>query len=226
MRRIVIAIDGPAGSGKSTTARLVAKHLGYRYLDTGAMYRAVALKCAEAGLPLDSEAAVAQVAKTVGIDFAWKGESNRVFLDGMDVTDSIRTPAVTDASSKIAVFPAVRKVLVAKQRELGAGGGVVAEGRDTTTAVFPDAGLKIYMDADLTVRAKRRMIEFSTGGTDMELRDVENDMRERDRRDAGRKESPLSMASGALTVDTTAMSIEEQVEVVLKKAMEVMEDGA
>lgn len=225
MRRIVIAIDGPAGSGKSTTARLVAKRLGYLYLDTGAMYRAVALKCAEEGIPLEDEKRVAEAARRAAIDFAWEDDSNRVLLDGLDVTDVLRTPSVTDASSRIAVFPAVRAVLVAKQRKLGAGGGVVAEGRDTTTAVFPDAGLKIYMDADVTVRAMRRKLEYAADGTDVVLQDVECDLRERDRRDAGRDESPLRVASGALIVDTTAMSVEEQVEAVLQKARRVIEDS-
>ena len=226
MKRIVIAIDGPAGSGKSTTAREVARRMSYRYLDTGAMYRALALKCLKSGIPFDDEARVGEAAETAEIDFVWEGDSARVILDGADVTEEIRTPEVSDGSSKAAVHPGVRRALVARQREIGAGGGIVAEGRDTTTVVFPDAALKVFMDADLRVRAQRRKLELAAVGESLELRDVEKDLRARDLRDAQRKESPLSRASGAVIIDTTSMTVEEQVDAVIRKAMKILEGGA
>ncbi len=225
MRRIVIAIDGPAGSGKSTTARLVARGLGYKYLDTGAMYRALALKCLREGVPLDDEAALREAAESARIDFACDGNSARVTLSGEDVSEKIRTPAVSDAASKVAVFPSVRKALVAKQREIGAGGGVVAEGRDTTTAVFPDADLKIYMDADIRVRAERRRLELAAAGERAALRGIEEELRARDDRDSGREASPLCRAPDAVLVNTSSMTVEGQVELVLRKAREAMEGG-
>lgn len=225
MRRIVIAIDGPAGSGKSTTARLVARRLGYVYLDTGAMYRALALRCLRGGVPLDDEAALREAAEAAQIDFAWDGDSAKVTLGGEDVSEKIRVPAVSDAASKVAVFQSVRQVLVAKQREIGAGGGVVAEGRDTTTAVFPDAGLKIYMDADIKVRAERRRLELAEAGERATLNGIEEELRARDDRDSAREVSPLCRAPDAVFVDTSCMTVEEQVELVIRKAREAMEDG-
>ncbi len=226
MKNIVIAIDGTAGSGKSTTARLVAQRLGYLYLDTGAMYRALGLKCLKEGVDLDDESGVAAVAESVRIELAWDGTRIKVAMDGIDVTGEIRMQEVSDASSRVAVFPRVRAAMVAKQRRLGAGGGVVAEGRDTTTAVFPDAELKIYMDADLSVRAERRLRDEATAGAGGDLRRVEEDLRKRDGRDAGRKASPLSVASDAELIDTSSMTIEEQVGAVIRKAEEILEGGA
>ena len=226
MKQIVIAIDGPAGSGKSTTARQVAGRLGYRYLDTGAMYRALALKCLEKGIPLGDEERAAEAARALDIHFSRDGGSQKVLLDGRDVTEKIRAHEVSDASSRIAVIPRVRAALVARQREMGAGGGIVTEGRDTTTVVFPDAELKVYMDADLMVRAERRRLELEAAGKKLELTEVEEDLRARDRRDSGRVESPLSVAPGALRIDTSALSVDQQVEAVLEKARELMGGGA
>jgi len=226
VKQIVIAIDGPAGSGKSTTAKLVARRLGYRYLDTGAMYRALALKCLEKGIPLEDEAQAAEAAVELDICFTLDGASQKVFVDGTDVTERIREHEVSDASSRIAVFSPVRFALVAKQREIGAGGGIVAEGRDTTTAVFPGAELKVYMDAELSVRAERRRIELAAAGVSLELTEVENDLKARDGRDSGRKESPLSVAPDALRIDTSALSVDEQVEAVLERARELTGGGA
>jgi cytidylate kinase len=223
---IVIAIDGPAGSGKSTTAREVARRLGYRYLDTGAMYRALALTCLRAGICLDDEDKVAEEAGRADIDFIWECEPARVTLDGADVSDAIRTRAVSDGSSRIAVHAEVRRRLVAKQRRIGAAGEVVVEGRDTTTVVFPDAALKVYMDADLDVRAGRRRLELAAAGVDCSLSGVKEDLRQRDRRDAGRAESPLSVASDAVRIDTSSMTVEEQVEAVIRKAREVLQGGS
>ena len=225
MKGIVIAIDGPAGSGKSTTALLVAGRLGYRYLDTGAMYRAVALKCIEDGVSLKDEARVTGAARNAVIDFFWEDSSIRVALDGRDVTDEIRMPAVSDAASKIGTMGAVREVLVARQREIGSGGGVVAEGRDMGTVVFPDAELKVYMDASLGERARRRALQLASGGAGNDLELVKAELEARDMRDTSRKAGPLSAAPDALRIDTTTLAIDEQVDVVVRLAREVLEGG-
>jgi CMP/dCMP kinase len=196
----IVAIDGPAGAGKSTVARAVAEALGFRYLDSGAMYRSVALAAAERGVP------PAQLADSIRIELAGntQGESGRVLLDGRDVTSSIRAPEISEAASRAAADPAVRKAMVAEQRRLLEHGDWVAEGRDIGTVVAPDADLKVFLTADPHERARRRAAEL---GADVDTVLVEQAIR--DERDRVREHSPLVPAPGAVVLDTTGLTVPE-----------------
>jgi len=220
--RLIIAIDGPVGSGKSTLARRIAEILGYVYIDTGAMYRAVALKALRRGAAIDEEHADALEALTreTRIDLRAQDGGQFVFLDGEDVTGAIRTPDVAQAASKISVIPGVRHVLVAEQRRAGRQGGVVMEGRDIGSVVFPDAQLKIFLTASAEVRAERRWREYQQKGQAADLARTLEEIRERDRRDEGRAHSPLVRAADAVTVDSTAMDAEEVARLVVMLARE------
>jgi cytidylate kinase len=220
MRKLIIAIDGPVGSGKSSVAQRVAELLGYTYLDTGAMYRALAWKALRRGVPLDSAEKVEALARETHIDLEAAGGGLRVRLDGADVTEAIRSAEVSQASSRVAVIPGVRRVLVVEQRRAGQLGGVVMEGRDIGTVVFPDADLKIYLDASVEVRAERRWRESQQKGEPIELARMVEEVRERDRRDRGREASPLARARDAVVVDNTAMEIEETARLVVLLARE------
>jgi len=209
MRKLVIAIDGPVGSGKSTAARRVADLLGYVYVDTGAMYRAVALKALRRGVPLDDAAQLAILALGTRIDLRPEAAGQQVRLDGEDVTAAIRAAEVSQAASKVAVIPGVRQVLVEEQRRAGRDGGVVMEGRDIGSVVFPDAGLKIYLTASPEVRAQRRWLEHQQEGDRITLEKTLEEVRERDRRDRERSASPLVRAADAVLVDGSAMETEE-----------------
>ena len=210
-RGIVIAIDGPAGSGKSTTAQCVASRLGYLYLDTGAMYRALGWALIRRGLSPDDEAAAAGTAAALAFDFRLEDRGQRVLIDGEDVTGEIRSANVSDAASRVAVHAAVRKILVARQRELGREGGIVLEGRDTGTAVFPEAELKIFLVADVVERARRRHRELLDCGVRTDLDELMGQIRDRDARDkATQRRSGPWPASDAITVDTTGLNINAQ----------------
>ncbi|HEV2223614.1 MAG TPA: (d)CMP kinase [Candidatus Acidoferrales bacterium] len=221
MRKLVIAIDGPVGSGKSTAARRVAELLGYTYIDTGAMYRAVALKALRRKISLGATDELVALAGAARIDLRAQDGGQSVLLDGEDVTKEIRTPEVSQASSKIAVIDGVRRVLVAEQRRAGAKGGVVMEGRDIGSVVFPDAGLKIFLTASDEIRARRRWLEHQQKGDAIDLARTLEEIRERDRRDAGREHSPLVRAEGAVLVDNTAMEAEEVARLIAMLAREV-----
>ena len=209
-RKPIVAIDGPAASGKSTTARLVARRLGYLWVDTGAMYRALALKALREGIgPEDHERLKEMVGRT---DVRLKEQDLRVFLDGEDVTEAVRSPEVTRAVSWVCTFPFVRQAMVKLQREMACDGGVVMEGRDIGTVVVPDAEVKVFLDADIKERARRRWRELRERGVDVSLDEVERDLAERDRKDAEREHAPLCRAPDALVVDTTGLSVEEQVD--------------
>jgi len=217
VRKPVVTIDGPAGSGKSTTARMVARQLGYTYLDTGAMYRAMTVKALRTGVDLDDPGALARQARETDIAIRPDPDGTRVILDGTDVTDEIRTPEVTQASSIVAAAEGVRKRMVELQRQVGAGGGIVAEGRDMGSVVFKDAEIKIYLDASLGCRAVRRKKELEVAGTAVDLEKMEKDIESRDVYDSSREHSPLIIPEGSIIVDTTEMTIEEQVERVIQE---------
>ncbi len=215
----IIAIDGPAGSGKSTTAKQLAQRLGYTYLDTGAMYRAVALFALRHEVSFDDENALTQIASRINIEFRTDSEKGQlIFLNDEDVSDAIRTEPVTHGSSAVAVFAGVRSEMVGRQKLLGVKGNIVAEGRDTTSVVFPKAHLKVYLQADIKVRAQRRHMEAALRGQESTVEMQEKLLAQRDANDSGRKESPLTKVPDAVVIDTTRMSIDEQVEAIIDTA--------
>src|ERR1700683_5588864 len=219
LKKLIIAIDGPVGSGKSTLARRVAELMGYVYVDTGAMYRALALKALRGGISFDgSDHTLLDLAQKTRIDLRAEDGTQRVLLDQEDVTTAIRTPEVSQAASKIAVNAGVRHVLVAEQRRAGQQGGVVMEGRDIGSVVFPDAGLKIFLTASPEVRAERRWREHEQKGDAIDLETTLKEIRERDQRDLERSSSPLVRARDAVVVDSTAMEPEEVARLVVMLA--------
>jgi cytidylate kinase len=209
-RRLVIAIDGPSGAGKSTAGRALARQLGYTFLDTGAMYRALALQALREGVPLDAEGELADLARRSRIELVGGGEVVR--LDGEDVTAAIRTREVSAAASRVSVHPPVRRLMVARQQELGRAGGVVLDGRDVGTVVFPDADVKFYVDADPRRRAERRHAELAAAGVDSDVAAIEREIRARDHADSTRPDSPLTRAPDAIYLDTTILGPTEVVQ--------------
>jgi cytidylate kinase len=207
---LVVAIDGPSGAGKSTAGRAVAAQLGYTYIDTGAMYRALALKASRVGVSLDSEEALAALCRASSIQLGEGGR--RVLLDAEDVTADIRSREISRASSLVSVHPGVRVEMVARQRDMGKDGGVVLDGRDIGTAVFPDAEVKFFLDANPGERTQRRLGELRAAGSDVSFDTVEQEVRERDYTDTHRAESPLVRAWDAIALDTTKLGPEEVVE--------------
>lgn len=223
MKKLIIAIDGPVGSGKSTLARRVAQMLGYVYVDTGAMYRAVALKASRRGMSLaaqgaSDENALVALARDTRIDLRAQDGGQQVFLDGEEVTGAIRTLEIAQAASKVALNAGVRHVMVAEQRRAGEQGGVVMEGRDIGSVVFPEADLKIFLTASPEVRAERRWREHQQKGDAIDLARTLDEVHERDRRDRERANSPLVRAADAVVVDSTALGPEEVARLVVMLA--------
>jgi cytidylate kinase len=212
-RLLVIAIDGPSGAGKSTAGRALAARLGYVFVDTGAMYRALALKALRSGIPLEDGEALAGLAQATRIDLTDGGRS--VSVDGEDATAAIRTREVSAAASRVSVHPAVRREMVARQREMGERGGVVLDGRDIGTAVFPLADVKFYVDADPARRSRRRADELAAAGSAFDLPAIEHDIRDRDHADMTRRDSPLTRAPDAIRIDTTDLTPEQVLEEML-----------
>ena len=208
--RLVIAIDGPSGAGKSTAGRALARKLGYVFLDTGAMYRALALAALHAGVPLDAESELADLARRTRIELAGSGDV--VTLGGEDVSGAIRTQDVSAAASRVSRHPQVRRLMVARQQELGRPGGVVLDGRDVGTVVFPGADVKFYLDADARRRAERRHAELAAAGVASDVDAIEREIRARDHADSTRSDSPLTRAPDAIYLDTTVLGPEEVVQ--------------
>lgn len=206
-----IAIDGPAGAGKSTIAKIVAKELGFIYVDTGAMYRTLALACFRDGIDTSDEAAVVAKCESVEVTLGYEDGTQKVYLNGEDVSAEIRREEIGNLTSSIAVYPGVRKILVALQKDLAAKNDVVMDGRDIGTAVLPNANLKIYLTASVETRAKRRYDELVEKGQTCDLKEIEKDIEDRDYRDMNREVSPLSQADDAVLVDSSDMTIDEVV---------------
>ncbi len=222
-RRVVVAIDGPSGAGKSTIARAVAKRLDYVYIDTGAMYRAVGLWALRSNIALEDMHKLEQLAAAARIEFA-PGTST-VLLNAEDITAAIRETAVSDAASKASAIPGVRRAMTAEQRRMAESTSVVMEGRDIGTVVFPDAEVKIFLDADPLIRAERRAAELRLRGNTVETATVAREMAERDQRDRTRTEAPLVQAPDAVYLDTSGLTIEEVQEAVLKIVRSKVSNG-
>ncbi len=227
MKRISVAIDGPAASGKSTTAKLVAKKLGYLHLDTGAMYRAITLGVLQKGISIGDRKQVQEFAEKADLIVdARSRDGNRILLNGIDVSNDIRTQEVTRNVSAVSSYEAVRAVLVREQRKLAVQGGIVLEGRDIGTVVLPDAELKIYMVAEVHERARRRKKDLLATGIHVGEDEIAREIQERDRKDSTREVSPLKMAADATVLDTSNLTIEEQVEFIVERARAIISQGA
>ncbi|MCE9575885.1 MAG: (d)CMP kinase [Deltaproteobacteria bacterium] len=208
---VVVTIDGPAGAGKSTVARRLARALDYRLLDTGAIYRSLAFAAQGAGVSWTDGPKLAAIAAALDIDFRFVGDVNHVILAGTDVSAAIRTPEMSQGASQVSAHPEVRAALLELQRRLGAGGGVVVEGRDTGTVVFPDARAKFFLTASDDERARRRVAELQAAGQDVDLESTLRDIRERDERDASRAIAPMVAADDAVLFDSSQLTLDEVV---------------
>lgn len=215
MQKFNIAIDGPAGAGKSTVARLTAKRLNFQYIDTGAMYRAVTWEVLRRQIPMDDEQRIAEIAAEMDFSLETTASGTKIYVNGRDVTEEIRSEAVTSHVSAVAQLPSVRDVLVAKQQKMAAAGGVVMDGRDIGTKVLPEAEVKVLLTASIEERAKRRFHEMRAKGIQTDLERLKREIAARDKIDSERSVSPLRKAKDAVTVDTTGMTIEQVVENIL-----------
>ena len=211
-RGMIVTIDGPAGAGKTSVSKLLAHRLGYRYLDTGALYRAVAVAAMQAGIASDDDAALEDLCRRISLDLQETKEGLRILLNQKDITDLIRAPEISMVASAVSARPVIRAFLLQTQRDLGAQGGVVAEGRDMGTVVFPHAEAKFFLDADSGIRAKRRYEELKTLNMQApSLEVVQKDMAQRDHNDATRPVAPLQAAADAIVIDSTLLALDEVV---------------
>lgn len=224
LEKLIIAIDGPAGSGKSTTAKLLAEKLGYLYIDTGAMYRAVTLYAIRNGI-IGNEKKITELAEKLNIELKFENGKTQVFVDGNDVSEEIRSLEVNQNVSPVSKIEGVRKVLVQKQKEMGRNGGVVMEGRDITTVVFPNADVKVFLTATIDERARRRALEFAQKGQQVDLDKVKQNISERDKIDSSREVSPLTKSDDAIEIDTSNLSIEQQVSLILEEVKKIAEQN-
>lgn len=218
---MIIAIDGPAGSGKSSTAKAVARRLGFIHLDTGAMYRAITLKCLRQGVAHTDDGALSAVLNATQLRFIGSPPETRILMDGEDVSEEIRNERVTAAVSDFCAPAVVRSALVQQQREIGASASCVCEGRDIGTVVFPQAELKFFMVASVEERARRRKLDFARMGVEKSVEELVADIRSRDTKDSTRANSPLLQAEGATMLDTTDLSFEQQVEHIVEQAQKL-----
>jgi cytidylate kinase len=221
-KHVVIAIDGPAGSGKSSTAKQVAARLGILHLDTGAMYRAITLKCLRGKIHYQDHVKIAALLKNTSISFSGAAPDMRVWMDSEDITDAIRSDDVTKNVSDYCAVPVVRIVLVDLQRKIGSGQSVVCEGRDIGTVVFPKAELKFYMVASVEERARRRQKDFAAMGITKTIAELSAEINERDRKDSSRENSPLCKAPDAEEIDTTNMTLDQQIKYIVDKARKLI----
>jgi CMP/dCMP kinase len=222
---MIIAIDGPAGSGKSSTAKMVAQALRILHLDTGAMYRAITLKCLRQGIAFTDNEAMDRIMRQTSIAFTGTPPDIRVWMDGEDVTGAVRGDEVTKSVSDYCTVPVVREELVGLQRKIAEGQSVVCEGRDIGTVVFPDADLKFFMVASIEERARRRKIDFERMGVKKDMTEIVAEITERDRKDSTRRQSPLKKADDAVEIDTTRMTIDEQVGFIVDRARALVPRG-
>ena len=223
-KRLIIAIDGPAASGKSTTARLLARKLGYVYLDTGAMYRACALQLVRTGISLDNAPAIEAMLKDLDIRVETSGTENRIFLGAEDVSQAIRANEISQLASGVSALPAVRHRMVELQRAMAAGGGYILDGRDIGTYVFPDADLKFFLTAAPEIRARRRWLELKNKGQEKAFEHIFAEIQERDHNDSNRSLAPLAVAEDAIVVDNSELSIDQQVESLLALVLKKLEE--
>ena len=221
MKKVIVAIDGPSGAGKSTVGKMLAKELGYLYIDTGAMYRAIGLKAVRLGVELKEGHDLRELCMRTDVRLVYDAGGLRVYLDNEDVSEAIRTPEMGMVASAVSAQPCVRERLLQLQRQLGEGGGVVLEGRDIGTVVFPDAQVKFYLDAKVEERAKRRWLEFQSKGMEADLQKTIEDVAKRDYDDSHREIAPLKKAHDAVIVDSSGLGIEEVVALMKKKVLEV-----
>jgi len=225
MKKVIIAIDGPSASGKSTTAKLLAQKLGYVYLDTGAMYRACGLQAVREGIKADDEKAITAMMDRIKLEISYTASGNVVSLNGENVSEQIRTPEMSSMASAVSAIGSVRKKMVELQRKLGAEGGVVLDGRDIGTVVFPEAACKFFLVASIRERAKRRYLELQAKGIAATLDDVAADLEARDKADSSRSLAPLKPAQDAILIDTSDLSIEQQVNELYALVMKKLETG-
>ncbi len=218
---LVVAIDGPSGAGKSTTARLLAKRLGYLYIDTGAMYRAVGWKAKQEGIDPAEEEKLADLCRRTEVTIKLDNSDPKCYVDGRDVSDEIRTPEMGMMASAVSRSPSVRARLLTLQRELGKNGGVVMDGRDIGTVVFPDADMKFFLDASPEERGRRRYLELRSKGMDVDPARITREIKERDEQDSGRSLAPLRRAEDALHIDSTVLAIDAVLDRMLSEIAKV-----